>query len=185
MGKQLSTKEIPMQDHDVALEPPTQGCQRGPISERVKSVLKSACAKLKGSARRLFMAETVREFGRGGLSLAERELGWNRGTIRKGTRELAAGVVCLDAFCLRGRKSSEKRLPNLLDDIRDIVEPHTQVDASLRTSRLYIKLTACQVRRQLIEQKNYRDEDLPKRRTISTILNRLGYRLRKVKKTNP
>jgi hypothetical protein len=36
----------------------------------------------------------------------------------------------------------------------------------------------------LIEQKDYKDEDLPKRRTLSTILNRLGYRLRKVKKTN-
>jgi len=38
------------------------------------------------------------------------------------------------------------------------------------------------VRAQLIEQKHYRDEDLPKRRTISTILNTLGYRLRKVRK---
>jgi hypothetical protein len=75
-------------------------------------------------------------------------------------------------------------LPNLLDDIRDIADPSAQVDATLRTPRLYIKLTARQVRTQLIEQKNYRDKDLPKRRTISTILNKLGYRLRKVKKTN-
>ena len=90
----------------------------------------------------------------------------------------------MDAFCLRGRKRSEKHLPNLLDDIRDIVEPNAQVDATLRTPRLYIKLTARQVRTQLIEQKDYTDEDLPKRRTISTILNKLGYRLRKVKKTN-
>jgi hypothetical protein len=98
--------------------------------------------------------------------------------------ELSAGIECMDAFCLRGRKHSEKHLPNLLDDIRDIVEPNAQVDATLRTPRLYIKLTARQVRTQLIEQKNYTDEDLPKRRTISTILNKLGYRLRKVKKTN-
>jgi hypothetical protein len=38
------------------------------------------------------------------------------------------------------------------------------------------------VRPQLVEQKNYQDEELPKRRTISTLLNKLGYRLRKVKK---
>jgi DNA-binding protein Fis len=154
------------------------------LTDGIKSLLKSAAAKLKGSARRRFLAETVRELGSGGQGLAERELGWNRGTIRKGMHELTAGVECKDAFCLRGRKGSEKHLPNLLDDIRDIVEPSAHVDATLRTPRLYIKLTARQVRTQLIEQKNYKDEELPKRRTINTILNKLGYRLRKVKKTN-
>jgi hypothetical protein len=98
--------------------------------------------------------------------------------------EVTAGVECIDAFCLRGRKRSEKHLPNLLDDIRDIVDSNAQVDATLRTPRLYVKLTARQVRTQLIKQKDYKDEDLPKRRTISTILNRLGYQLRKVKKTD-
>ena len=147
-------------------------------------MLKSAVAKLKGSARRQFMAETVQELGPGGQALAERELGWNRGTIRKGMNELTTGMECKDAFCLRGRKGSEKHLPNLLDDIRDIVEPGAHVDATLRTPRLYIRLTARQVRGQLIAQKNYNDDELPKRRTINTILNKLGYRLRKVKKTN-
>jgi hypothetical protein len=77
------------------------------------------------------------------------------------------------------REQDWKRLPHLLDDIREIAEPNAQVDATLRAPRRYLKLTAERVREQLIEQKNYRDEDLPKRRTISTILNKLGYRLRK------
>jgi len=151
-------------------ESSSQGSLRRYLTEGIKFLFKSAAAKLKGSARRRFLAETVRE------------LGWNGGTIRKGMHELSTGVECMDAFRLRGRKRSEKHLPNLLDDIRDIVDPNAQVDATLRTPRLYIKLTARQVRTQLIEQKDYKDEDLPKRRTISTILNRLGYRLRKVKK---
>jgi hypothetical protein len=154
------------------------------LADGIKSLLKSAASKLKGSARRRFLAETVRELGPGGQGLAERELEWNRGTIRKGMHELAAGVECKDAFCLRGRKGSEKHLPNLLNDIRGIVEPGVHVDATLRTPRLYIKLTARQVRAQLIEQKNYKEEELPGRRTINTILNKMGYRLRKVKKTN-
>ena len=152
------------------------------LTEGIRFLFMSAAAKLKGSARRQFLAETVRELGTGGQALAEREFRWNRGTIRKGMHELSTGIECIDAFRLRGRKRSEKHLPNLLDDIRDIVDPNAQVDATLRTPHLYIKLTARQVRTQLIEQKNYKDEDLPKRRTISTILNRLGYRLRKVKK---
>lgn len=160
----------------------SRGDLRTQLTEGVKSLLRSAAAKLKGCARRRFLAETVRQLGIGGQTLAERELGWNRVTIRKGMHELTADIECMDAFRLRGRKRSEIRLPSLLDDIRDIVDPTAQVDATLRTPRLYIKLTASQVRTQLIEQKSYKDEDLPKRRTISTILNNQGYRLRKVKK---
>jgi hypothetical protein len=173
-----------MQNASVAADTAPRCSLRGYLTDGIKSLLKSAAVKLKGSARRRFLAETVRGLGSGGQGLAERELGWNRGTIRKGMHELTAGVECKDAFCLRGRKGSEKHLPNLLDDIRDIVEPSAHVDATLRTPRLYIKLTARQVRTQLIEQKHYKDEELPKRRTINTILNKLGYRLRKVKKTN-
>ena len=66
--------------------------------------------------------------GPGGQKWAERELGWNRVTIRKGTRELWTGMECKDRFSLRGRKSYEKLLPNLLDDIRDIVDPKAQTD---------------------------------------------------------
>jgi hypothetical protein len=173
-----------MQNDSVRADLSSQCSLRRYLTEGMKFLIKSAAAKLTGSPRRRFLAETVRELGPGGQGLAERELGWNRGTIRKGMHELTADIECMDAFCLRGRKRSEKHLPNLLDDIRDIVEPNAQVDATLRTPRLYIKLTARRVRTELIEQKNYKDEDLPKRRTISTILNKLGYRLRKVKKTN-
>ena len=45
-------------------------------------------ARLKGSERREYMARVVHLLGRGGQSFAEQVLGWNRGTIRKGQREL-------------------------------------------------------------------------------------------------
>lgn len=131
------------------------------LTDGIKSLLKNAASKLKGSARRRFMSETVLEFGPGGQCLAERDLGWNRGTIRKGLHELSAGIECKDAFCMRGRKGSEKHLPNLHDDIREIVEPGVHVDATLRTSRLYTKLTARQVRIQLIEKKTTRMKIFP------------------------
>jgi hypothetical protein len=58
------------------------------------------------------MARTVQALGLGGQRLAERELGWNRGTMRKGMHELERGIVCVDAFSSRGRKRSEDHLPN-------------------------------------------------------------------------
>jgi hypothetical protein len=57
------------------------------------------------------MARTVKELGAGGQRRAERELGWNRVTIRKGTRELASGFAIVDAFALRGRKRRRGACP--------------------------------------------------------------------------
>jgi len=140
---------------------------------------------VKGSDRRLFMARTVKELGRGGQRLAEGELGWDRSTIRKGTRELQSGVVCIDAFSARGRKRAEEHLPTLLDDIRAIVDSQSQVDPQFRTQRLYTRLSGAEVRRQLILQKGYNDDELPTAETISSKLNALGYYPKKVAKSQP
>jgi hypothetical protein len=83
------------------------------LVEEVKELLRETEKALKGSARRLFMARTVRALGEGGKLLAERELGWNRGTIRKGQHELEQGIVCLDAYSLRGRKPSRRAFAQL------------------------------------------------------------------------
>ena len=54
------------------------------LTEEVKALLLNTAKDLRGSARRRLMARTVQALGGGGQRLAERELGWNRGTIRKG-----------------------------------------------------------------------------------------------------
>jgi hypothetical protein len=155
------------------------------LTDAVTGLLQDAAKQLKGSARRLFMARTVRELGPGGQRRAERELGWNRGTIRKGTRELESGVAIVDAFALRGRKRAEERLPQLLADLTAIVDGQSQADPQFRTTRLYTRLTAAEVRRQLIAQRGYTDAELPTVQTIGAKLNALGYRLRKVAKSQP
>ena len=155
------------------------------LTDSVKTMLIETAKSLKGSARRLFMARTVRELGRGGQQRAARQLGWGRMTIRKGMRELDSGVVCMDAFALRGRKRAEDHLPNLLTDIKAIVDSQSQTDPQFRTNRLYTRLTAAEVRRQLIAQKGYSDADLPTAETIGTKLNDLGYYPTKVAKSQP
>src|SRR5579885_2473628 len=97
------------------------GGTRMDLTEEVKSLLINTAKDLKGSARRIFMARTVQALGEGGQRLAERELGWNRGTIRKGMHEVERGMVCVDAFSSRGRKRSEEHLPTLLNDLTTIV----------------------------------------------------------------
>ncbi len=155
------------------------------LTEEVKALLLNTTKELKGSARRMFMARTVQALGEGGQRLAERELGWNRGTIRKGMHEVKSGMVCVDAFTSRGRKRSEDHLPNLLHDITAIVDGQSQADPQLRTTRLYTRMTATEVRRQLIAQMCYTDEDLPTAETIATKLNMMGYYPKKVGKSQP
>src|SRR6266852_4065896 len=67
------------------------------LTEEVKALLLNTAKDLKGSVRRMFMARTVQALGEGGQRLAERELGWNRGTIRKGMHEVERGIECVDA----------------------------------------------------------------------------------------
>ncbi len=155
------------------------------LTDELKSLLIETTRQLKGSARRLFQARTVKALGSGGASLAERELGWNRKTIRKGIHEVESGITCLDAFDARGRKRAEDHLPNLLRDIRAIVDGQSQTDPQFKTKRLYTRLTATEVRRQLIAQKGYADEELPTATTIATKLNAMGYYPSKVAKSKP
>jgi Rhodopirellula transposase DDE domain len=155
------------------------------LTASLKTFLQDTAATLHGSTRRLFLARTVRELGPGGQRLAERELGWSRVTVRKGLHELTRGITCVEAYALRGRKKAEDRLPQLLADITAIVDSQSQADPQFRTQRLYTRLTAGEVRRQLIVQKGYTDAALPCERTIATKLNLLGYTLTKVAKTRP
>ena len=154
------------------------------LTGKLKDLWKDTAKRLKGTERRQFMAQVVQALGPGGQAQAERDLGWNRGTIRKGLHELEHGAI-RDAFEQRGRKPTEARLPQLLDDIRAIADPQTQADPSLMSQRLYTRLSAAEVRRQLIVQKGYRDAELPTAEVIRQRLNQLGYRLQRVAKTKP
>ena len=109
------------------------------LTDSLKSLLIETAQNLKGHQRRRFMAQTVKELGKGGQRLAEKELGWNRDLIRKGTREVESGIVCLDAFQARGRKRVETRLPNLLEDLKDIVDSQSQTDPSFKTKGIVYK----------------------------------------------
>ena len=145
--------------------------------------LKDSANKLKGSALRMFMAQTVQQLGRGGTSAAARELSWNRGTIRKGKQELKNDPI-EDKFSQRGRKKSETLLPNLLLDIKKMVDPESQTDPSFNSCRLYTRLTAKEVRKRLLDM-GYDETTLPHARTINTKLNDLGYNPKKIQKTKP
>jgi hypothetical protein len=154
------------------------------LTEAVAELLQKTAKSFHGAARRRYMAETVAAFGLSQRQ-AERQLGWAHETVSKALRELHCGITCVDNFSARGRKPCEFHLPHLLQDIRDVVKDNLQTDPTFQSTRLYCRLSAAEVRKQLIDRSGYADGQLPTVQTIGEKLNRLGFRLRSVTKTRP
>ncbi|MCP4432571.1 MAG: ISAzo13 family transposase, partial [Gammaproteobacteria bacterium] len=72
------------------------------------------------------MASVVKTMGYGGQQFAEKYLGWNRNTIRKGRKELDIGKDFVDHNHRCGRRKAEHYHPDLLIHIQAIVEPSGQ-----------------------------------------------------------
>jgi Rhodopirellula transposase DDE domain len=152
--------------------------------ERFDALICSGARLLTGYERRLFVAEVATELCGGSARQAERRFGWGRATVEKGLHESCSGVRCLENFAARGRPRSEEKNPQLAEDIRAIVEPYTQADPELKSSRRYTNLSAGEVREALIA-KGYCQDELPSERTMRDILNRMNYRLKRIQKGKP
>lgn len=152
------------------------------LEERVKATLKDAAKKLTGAQKRAFMAQVAADYFNSSARKTETYLGWGRAAVQLGLHERRVGVVCLDNYQARGDKTTETKQPQLEADIRELVDGQSQADPQLRTTFYYAKVSAQALRDTLIEEKGYTDASLPSRQTIGTMLNRMGYRLKKRKK---
>jgi DDE family transposase len=153
--------------------------------ERYMQLIRSAAQRLTGHERRSFVAEVTQTLCDDNPRQSERLFGWGRETVALGIHERDSEIRCQESFGQRGRKRTEDNHPQLIQDIRELVEPHAQADPKLKNTFAYTRLTAQALRDALIAQKGYRSEDLPSARTLQDILNRLGYRLRRIQKTKP
>lgn len=155
------------------------------MDDLTNELLVSAAKRLRGSQRRQFQAEVCTKLCEGSPRKAEQYFGWGRESVAKGLRQQAGEIeVAHPASSRRGRQRSEEANPQLAIDIRWIVEPHTQSDPELRSSRQYTNLSAGEVRQELLE-KGYSEEQVPSERTLRDILNRMNYRLKRIQKGKP
>jgi hypothetical protein len=152
--------------------------------ETYDALIRSGARRLTGYQRRLFQAEVVTALCGGNARQAEYRFGWGRETVEKGLHEQQHGVRCLENFAAKGRKRSEEKDPQLAADIRAIVEPQSYADPELKSSRRYSNLSAAEVRAALL-QKGYPEDQLPSERTMRDILNRMNFRLKRIRKGKP
>lgn len=154
-------------------------------AETTDHLLQRAADRLTGHQKRLFQGEVAVALCGGSARRAERRFGWGRDAVETGLRELASGIRCVENFPARGRVRMEDADPQLAADVRDVVEPRTHADPELKTDRRYTDLAAREVLARLRTDKGYESEDLPGERTMRDILNRMGYRLARVRKARP
>lgn len=155
------------------------------LLESVKQDILSAAKKLQGFLRRQFQAEMTIKYCEGKPRRAEQIFGWGREAVSTGLNELRSGIRCEDNFSARGRHKSEEVNPKLVTQIEALIEPLSQADPQLKTPLAYTRITAKRVHEHLVAGVTDADQPVPAQRTVSTILNRLGYRLRRVRKTKP
>ena len=155
------------------------------LSASAIETIQQAARKLTGFRRREFQAEVAAKFCDGSPRRAERVFGWGRDAVNTGLHELRTGIRCCDNFTTRGRRKIEEQSPQLADAIHALVQPESQAAPKFQTAFAYTRMTARQVREQLAAKTAGTDLPLPAERTLRSMLNRLGYRLRRVRKTKP
>jgi hypothetical protein len=155
------------------------------LTEQVMETIKSACQKLTGYLRRQFQAEVAERYCDGIPRRAEKVFGWGRDAVQLGLQERRTGIRCVDDYSSRGRHKTEVKFPELTAKIQALVEPHCQADPKFQTPLAYTRMTAKAVREQLLAKASQTSCAVPPERTLHDILNRLGYRLRRVRKTKP
>lgn len=138
-----------------------------------------------GAERRAFQAEMTLKYCEGNARLAESVFGWGRETVAVGLAEKRTGILCVGAqSAFSGNKRWEERHPDGAEALRQLAESHAQQDPTFRTALSYTRLTAAEALKQLRIQ-GFGEEQLPSASRMAEILNRLGYRLRKVVKAKP
>lgn len=149
-------------------------------------LLKLAASQMRGTVRRRFLAEVCDQLCQGNCRAAEERFGWGRDTIAKGQAERDAGPIDPKAKTSRhrGKQRSEDADPQLALEIRQIVEPRTSADPELKSSRQYTNMSAREVR-EALQERGYSDNRLPSERTLRDILNRMNYRLKRIRKAKP
>jgi hypothetical protein len=155
-----------------------------PSAEQIGD-LRLAASKLTGSARRAFQAEMALKYCGGSARRAKRVFGWDRQAVACWLGERRTGIECLGAHAaFAGRPRWETRHPQAAAVLRELAEAHAQQDPTFRTPLAFTRLTA-KAALEALRAEGIAEEQLPSPSTLAEVLNRMGYRLRKVVKAKP
>jgi Rhodopirellula transposase DDE domain len=148
------------------------------------SDLRLAAKKMTGADRRSFQAEMSIKYCAGNARETERLFGWGRVNVELGLNERRTGMTCIGAQSgYSGAKLWEEKYPEAASALIMLAEAHCQQDPTFKSTIAYTRLTAKEALVQL--QRQGFETVLPSPSSMAMILDRMGYRLRKVIKAKP
>ena len=154
------------------------------MTDDVVPTLLLAATLLTGHKRRRFQAEVALQYCGGSARRAESAFGWGRDAVHTGLNELRSGIRCVEDVESRGRKTTEAVHPELEGHVRRLVDPHAQADPKFQTAFAFTRVTARAVRDDLLAVPELAGK-VPCRQTVGEVLDRLGYKLRRVLEARP
>ena len=144
--------------------------------------IRLASSLMTGAKRRTFQGEIALKYCRGSARLSETVFGWKRQTVALGLAEKRSGITCVGAH--RGSKRWEEQQPEAAEALQQLAEAYAQQDPTFKSTIAYTRLTAAEALAQMSYQ-GFSKAQLPSPSTMAEVLNRMGYRLRKVVKAKP
>lgn len=157
------------------------------ITENIEKIYKNTIIfikKLKGYDKRQAIASFINDT-QISLYCAVKVFSVSFNYLKKCILELKYGHEIKCKIETRGRKSVEKKYPGLKDDIVKLIDNYAQTDPRFKTEKMYMRLTVKEIINMLVETGKYTEKTLPKKSAMAKYLNKLGYKLKKVKKSKP
>ena len=147
--------------------------------------LRLEASKMNLVSRRSFQAEITLKYCNGNARQAEYQFGWGRATIELGLAEKRTGILCIGSQSgYSGAKRWEEKHPTAAAALRLLAESQSQQKSTFQSSVAHTRLTAKSAL-EALRLEGFSEAILPSGSGMSIILNRMGYRLRKVLKAKP
>ena len=155
------------------------------LSQKIENSYKNCIENIKKVKNKLEKAKMIKalicDLGGKGISIIANLLGMAFNTVK--TYYLTDFNNIQLSIEFRGRKKIEDKFPEIKNQIRDILNNYEYTDSHFKTEALFVDLSLKNLRNELIQRYDYTEENCPCKSTLSRLLNDLGYKIQKVKKT--
>ena len=117
---------------------------RNGVSPELVSLISRLVDLIPWPVRRSAMGDVTLLLLDGKHRVAEDVFGWGRSVVEVGIKEFQTGISCVNDISTRLKPKTEEKHPELLAEIRAIMEPHSESESHLRTTLLYTNIEVAQ-----------------------------------------
>lgn len=155
------------------------------ISEKIEKIHKNRVEHIKkmpnGYQKDIAIGAFVADLGNGSIKPVAKAIGSCFRKVKNCFEVFLYGIQTKIEF--RGRKKIEDTYPEIKNQIKEIIKAYEYTDSHFKTEVLFVDITLENLRRELINKYNYTEQTCPCKSTLLRLLNELGYKIKKVKKT--